>query len=69
MSIFKNILKKVIYSNDIAKYLFVKLKIIFFKPKSQSNESEIITHLINKFNINKIFLEIGFHLGNLIVLI
>ena len=60
MNIFKNILKKVIYSNDITKYLFVKLKIIFFKPNSQSNESEIITHLINKFNINKIFLEIGF---------
>ena len=60
MNLIKKIIKKFVYSNDITKFIFVKIKHIFFKPKSQSNESKIIIHLINKFKINKNFLEIGF---------
>ena len=56
----KKFLKKIIYSNDLTKFLFVKLKKVFFKPISQSNENLILNKLIEKYEVGKTFLEIGF---------
>ena len=56
----KTFLKKILYKFDILLFTFVKLKKIFYKQSSQSNESEILERLIEKFNLKKNFLEIGF---------
>ena len=56
----KNILRKTIYSYDFLLFIFVKIKSLFYKYKSQSNEASIIESLCEKYNINKNYLEIGF---------
>ena len=70
---FKNFLKENSHSSEISDNkikLFLKktiisqiytyIKKIFHKPKSQSNESQIINKLINEFNISNTFIEFGF---------
>lgn len=56
----KNFLKKIIYSSNITLFVFIKIKRLFVKPISQSNEAQIIDKLINKYKIDKNYLEIGF---------
>lgn len=53
-------LKKLLYQFDFLLYIFVKIKSIFYKASSQSDESKILDKLIEKFNLKKNFLEIGF---------
>lgn len=56
----KKYIKKIFYTYDFTKFIFNKIKYLFLNPKSQSNESKILNNLINKFEIKKNFLEIGF---------
>lgn len=56
----KLFLKKIIYHFDVLLFIFVKIKFLFTKGSSQSNESKILDKLIKKYNLKKNFLEIGF---------
>lgn len=60
MKSLKKYIKKIFYTYDFTKFIFNKIRYLFFNPKSQSNESKILNNLINKFEIKKNFLEIGF---------
>ena len=51
----KKLIKKTIIANI---YYYIKKFVV--KAKSQSNESEVINRLVNKFNISNTFIEFGF---------
>lgn len=56
----KKFFKKIVYMSNITLFVFMKIKRLFTKPISQSNEAQIIDELTNKYKIDKNYLEIGF---------